>query len=36
MKSELEQIFEQVFEPERAATLAGPAAGGLRSLAESG
>ncbi|HEX2415404.1 MAG TPA: SHOCT domain-containing protein, partial [Thermoleophilaceae bacterium] len=34
--SDLEQIFEQVLEPERAAVLAGPAAGGLRSLAENG
>jgi hypothetical protein len=34
--SDLEQIFEQVLEPERAAVLAGPAAGGLRTLAENG
>jgi Short C-terminal domain len=36
VKSDLEQIFEQVLEPERAAVLAGPAAGGLRTLAENG
>ena len=36
VKTELEQVFEQVLEPERAAVLAGPAAGGLRGLAEDG
>jgi hypothetical protein len=34
VQSELEQVFQQVLKPERAAVLAGPAAGGLRSLAE--
>jgi len=36
VQSELEQVFEQVLKPERAQVLAGPAAGGLRSLAEDG
>jgi Short C-terminal domain len=34
VQSDLEQVFQQVLKPERAAVLAGPAAGGLRSLAE--
>ena len=34
VQSELEQVFEEVLTPQRAAVLAGPAAGGLRSLAE--
>ena len=36
VQSELEQVFEQVLAPARAQVLAGPAAGGLRSLAEDG
>jgi hypothetical protein len=36
VQAELEQVFEQVLKPERAQVLAGPAAGGLRSLAENG
>jgi hypothetical protein len=36
VQGELEQVFEQVLKPERAQVLAGPAAGGLRSLAENG
>jgi hypothetical protein len=36
VQAELEQVFEQVLKPERAQVLAGPAAGGLRSLAEDG
>jgi hypothetical protein len=34
VQSELEQVFEEVLTAQRAAVLAGPAAGGLRSLAE--
>ena len=34
VQSELEQVFEEALTPQRAAVLAGPAAGGLRSLAE--
>ncbi len=34
VQSELEQVFEEVLKPQRAAVLAGPAAGGLRSVAE--
>jgi Short C-terminal domain len=34
VQSDLEQVFREVLTPERAAVLAGPAAGGLRSLAE--
>jgi hypothetical protein len=34
VQSDLEQVFSQVLRPERAEVLAGPAAGGLRSLAE--
>ena len=36
VKGELEQVFEQVLRPAGASTLAGPAAGGLRTLAERG
>jgi hypothetical protein len=36
VKGELEQVFEQVLRPAGASTLAGPAAGGLRTLAEKG
>jgi hypothetical protein len=36
VKQDLEQVLQQVLEPERAALLAGPAAGGLRGLAEDG
>jgi Short C-terminal domain len=34
VQSDLEQVFEEVLTPQRAALLAGPASGGLRSLAE--
>ena len=34
VKGELEQVFEQVLQPAGASTLAGPAASGLRSLAD--
>jgi Short C-terminal domain len=36
VEQDLEQVFEQVLDGPRAAVLAGPAAGGLRSLAENG
>jgi putative oligomerization/nucleic acid binding protein len=36
VKRDLEQVLQQVLDPERAALLAGPAAGGLRGLAEDG
>lgn len=36
VKAELEQVFEQVLRPTGASALAGPAAGGLRTLAERG
>jgi Short C-terminal domain len=34
VQSDLEQVFREVLTPERASVLAGPAAGGLRGLAE--
>ena len=36
MQQDLEQVFQQVLNSDRAALLAGPAAGGLRGLAEDG
>jgi Short C-terminal domain len=36
VQQDLEQVFQQVLNSERAALLAGPAAGGLRGLAEDG